>query len=264
MERLVIYCKSFKGDFDRVKIMLDSIKNYNTDRIPFFVSVPKEDIALFKTLDGANIISDEEILATIASQGWIQQQLVKSNFWRLGISKNYICIDSDSYFIRPFSIKDFMYNEETPYTVMHEQKELFSWSVNKVSQLGFDPKHSFLESRKSIMDIFQRTNRYYDFGPSPTIWSADVWRSLDDEYTKANGLTFAQLIEHTPSEFGWYGEALLAFRAIEIMPIEPLFKVFHYPQQYLEYKQQGVTEEMIAQNYMGVVMQSNFNAPLKY
>ena len=38
----------------------------------------------------------------------------------------------------------------------------------------------------------------------------------------------------------------------------------HYPQQYIEYKQQNVTEEMIAQNYMGIIMQSNFNGPIKY
>ena len=79
-----------------------------------------------------------------------------------------------------------------------------------------------------------------------------------------NNLTFPQLIDYSHSEFSWYGEALLAFKAIEIYPIEPLFKLFHYPQQYIEYKQQNVTEEMIAQNYMGIIMQSNFNGPIKY
>jgi len=56
----------------------------------------------------------------------------------------------------------------------------------------------------------------------------------------------------------------LAFKSISLYPIEPLFKVFHYAQQIQEYKDQGYTEQMIAQNYYGIIMQSNYNAQNKY
>lgn len=266
MEKIVLYCKSYHKDVDRVKSLLDSITFYNHDSIPFYISVPKSDIELFKhTLGSADytLVCDEDIF-TISDNNWIAQQIIKSNFWKLGISENYVCLDSDSYFIRPFYISDFMFNDNTPYTVIHEQKELFSWSVIRTNTLGFDPKEGFVNDRKKIMDLFGRSGKYYDFGPSPIIWNSNVWKSLEEKYMIPNNLAFPDLIAYSPSEFSWYGEALLAFKEIEIYPAEPLFKVFHYPQQYIEYKQQNITKEMIAQNYMGIIMQSNFNGPLTY
>lgn len=262
MEKIVLYCKSFNRDFERVKILLESIKKYNLDNIPFYISVPKSDYNLFSQLDGVSLILDEDIFHL--NGGWVSQQIIKSNFWKLDISENYVCLDSDSQFIRPFTFSDFMFNDHTPYTVIHEQKELFSWSITKIKELGFDPKEGFISDRQKIMDLFGRKSRHYDFGPSPIIWSSKVWKSLEEQYMIPNNLTFPNLIDYSPSEFSWYGEALLAFKSIEIYPIEPLFKVFHYPQQYIEYKHQNITEEMIAQNYMGIIMQSNFNGPLKY
>jgi len=263
MDKIVLYCKSYKNDFDRVVKLIDSIQKFNIDSIPTYVSVPKSDISLFKSIKGINLVEDE-LVYTGDKPGWIQQQIVKSNFWKLKIAENYVNIDSDSYFLKPFSVSDFMFNETTPYTVIHEQKELFSWSSTKINELGFNPKHGFEEDRKKIMELFGRKGKYYDFGPSPNIWSSKVWESLDANYTVPNKLTFDQLLEYSHSEFSWYGEALLAFKAIDIYPAEPLFKVFHYPQQYIEYKKQGITESMIADNYLGVVLQSNFNAPINY
>ena len=114
------------------------------------------------------------------------------------------------------------------------------------------------------MDVFGRNGKLYDFGPSPIIWSSKVWKSLEDNYTLTNGLNFEQLLNYSQSEFSWYGESLLHFKSIPIYPVESLFKVFHYAQQIEEYKQQGYTTQHIAQNYLGIIMQSNFNAPVKY
>jgi len=263
MKKIVLYCKSYRNDLERVKILYDSIQKYNVDNIPFYISVPQQDITLFKIFTNAILIPDEA-LYNVAGPGWIIQQIIKSSLWRLNVCENYVLIDSDSYFIKPFKVSDFMYNEDVPYTVMHEQKELFSWSISRTKELGFDPKDGFMQDRKKIMDLFRRESRYYDFGPTPSIWNCSVWKTLEEEYCKPNNLTFTNLIEFSPSELSWYGESLLAFKSIEIYPIEPLFKVFHYPQQYNEYKQQNITEEMIAQNYFGIILQSNWKSPLKF
>mgnify|MGYP003647724424 CR=1 FL=1 len=266
MENIVIYCKSYKNDVSRVEVLLASINKHNKDNIPFYVSVPKSDVSLFKNKLGTsnyNLLVDEDICAG-NNPGWIQQQIVKSSFWRLNLCENYVCIDSDAYFIKDFYEADFIYEGNIPYTVIHEQKELFSWTVGKTQDLGFDPKFSYIEDRKKIMDLFGRKGKYYDFGPSPTIWSSKVWKSLEEKYTEPNNLTFSKLIEYSNSEFSWYGEALLNFKSIPIYPIEPLFKVFHYPQQLLEYNQKNYTEEMISQNYYGIILQSNYTNKLKY
>jgi hypothetical protein len=124
MDKIVLYCKSYKNDFDRVVKLIDSIQKFNIDSIPTYVSVPKSDISLFKSIKGINLVEDE-LVYTGDKPGWIQQQIVKSNFWKLKIAENYVNIDSDSYFLKPFSVSDFMFNETTPYTVIHEQKNYF-------------------------------------------------------------------------------------------------------------------------------------------
>lgn len=265
-----LYCKSYRTDVHRVKILLESVVKHNMDSIPFYISVPKEDIEIFKSSLGTlnyNLLSDEEIYThTNTQRSWVTQQIIKSSFWKLGMTPNYVCLDSDSYFIRPFYIKDFIVEGtvDTPYTVMHEQKELFNWTCNKTSQLGFDPIESFKDCRQKIMDIFERKGRYYDFGPTPVIWSNAVWQSLQENYLSPNNLTFEHLIVNVSSEFTWYGEWLLESKVIPIMPIEPIFKVFHYQQQYHEAKHNHYKEEDFSKVYLGICMQSNSGSPLKY
>lgn len=271
MEKIVLYCKSYRNDIERISNLVESINIHNVDKIPFYISIPGSDVELFtnRNFPNTTIISDEQINGdpNLYNRGIDPRVLAFStrlNIWMAGLAENYFCLDSDAYFIRPFKVKDFMFDEETPYTVMHEQKELFSWTVTKIKELGFDPKGGFANDRNLIMSIFGRQGRLYDFGPNPVIFSSKVLECLNKQYLVPNNLTTEDLIKVSNDEYTWYGEALLVFEPIKIRPTEPLFKVFHYPQQYVEYKQQNITEEMITQNYMGIIMQSNFNSPLKY
>jgi len=266
VNKLILYTKSYSGDLNRLKVLIASIKQYNRDNIPYYVSVPKAELELFKCeIDTGyvNIIADEDIY-DIKTQNWKTQQIVKSSLWRLSLCANYVMIDSDSYFIKDFYLADFMYNDITPYTVMHEQKDLFEWTSKNYTQLGFEPYKGFVDTRKPIMELFGRTGRIYDFGPGPVIWNCNVWKSLHDNYLTPNNLKFEHLIETMPSEFTWYGEYLLVSREIDIIPVEPMFKFFHFANQYVDFQNQGYTEEHFKQNYLGIVMQSNWGAPLKY
>ena len=269
MNDLVLYCKSFNRDVDRAKILLESVKKFNEDKIPFYISVPKEDVSLFIDklgTGGYTLITDEEVCGEKYVQDWKTQQIIKSSFWKLGVCHNYMMIDSDSYFIRSFHESDFIYDKENhiPYTVIHEQKDLFAWTAKNTDVLGFDPQKSFAECRDPIQALFDRKGRLYDFGPGPIIWSTAVWSSLEEKYLKPNNMTFSMLISSVASEFTWYGEWLLTDKTIPLMPIEPIFKFFHYMQEYSEFKEKGYTEEHWAKNYFGVVMQSSSNLPLRY
>ena len=259
MNKLAIYCKSFFRDINRAKILAESVERYNIDNIPFYISVPTTDLSLFKSkLPGfVNLISDADILTNDLEQTWITQQIVKSSFWKTGVCENYVMVDSDSYFIKNFTISDFMYTDETPYTVCHEQKDLWNWSVWHTTQLGFDPKESFERDRQVVMNMFSRTGKVFDFGPGPVIWSRKVWETLD-EIMEGNKLTWMDLMRISASEFTWYGETLLYSKVIDLIPIEPPFKFFHYHQQYIESKQLGITQEHIARNYIGITLQSNW------
>jgi len=259
MEKLVLFCKTYINDEKRLRILKESIEKFNVDSIPFIVSVPKDNIAMFKNeFTDITFIEDESIHIGNES-GWLNQQIVKSNFWKLNMCENYLCIDADSQFITPFTIKDFMYNETFPYTVIHEQRELFSWLSCRTNILPFNPKESFIKDRKRIMDVFDRIGKYYDFGPTPVIWSSKVWRDLYEKYLEPNELEFIDLLHHSPSELTWYGESLLSFNSIPIYPTEPLFKVYHYKQQFEEDNVMNITDATLSDNYLGKVMQSNWN-----
>ena len=102
MVKLVLYCKSFSRDVNRCKLLLDSIVKYNKDSIPFYISVPKEDVQLFKSTlgtDGYILITDEELMNESLCQSWKNQQIVKMIFWKAIKTENYVVLDSDSYFI---------------------------------------------------------------------------------------------------------------------------------------------------------------------
>ena len=47
MHNVILYCKSYAGDVQRVKKLKTSIEKYNRDNIPFYISCPKQDKQLF-------------------------------------------------------------------------------------------------------------------------------------------------------------------------------------------------------------------------
>jgi hypothetical protein len=256
MNKIVLYCKSYANDVYRAKILLDSIIKYNTDNIPFYISVPETDIELFQSILGTEhytLVTDESI--DTDNEGWKGQQIVKSQFWKLGLCENYVCVDSDCFFIKPFCISDFMFDSETPYTICHEYKSFFEF-IDKIPILPFDPYESFTQERLQIMELFGRSGVVYDFGPGPTIWSTKVWQSLEDGYIKPNNIKFADLIHANGSEFTWYGEWLLQSQTIRLIPKGPLFKNYHYPHQYEFDTQYGYDTKKISKLYLGIGMQS--------
>jgi hypothetical protein len=267
MEKLVLYCKSYAPDLDRLMNLLESIEKFNVDLIPVYISCPKSDHSLFesKMPSFVHLLIDEYIVQDSIGQDWKTQQIIKSQLWKYIDIENYVCLDSDCYFIAPFKYDTFLIRDSIPYTVMHQQKNLFQWSCRYKTLLGFNPMQSFNESREKIKSLYGDTSSVnYDFGPVPVIWSSKVWKSLEEEYLNPQNLKFRDLIEFEPSEFTWYGQSLLAFNAIEIHPIEPLFMVFHYSQQYTQFKQQGYTEAELSTIYQGIVMNSNWGSPIKY
>jgi hypothetical protein len=242
MDKIVIFCKTFIRDIDKFGILLESIKKYNVDNISFYVSIPYTDIPKFINRFGNEsytIINDYEIY-NINEQSALNQQVIKLRFWKLNLCLNYVVIDSDSYFIKDFSEHDFLYDNKTPYTVMHQQKELFSWLSFYDKKIHKKSYEYYLYERKNVMTEFIRNGHFFDFGPTPCIWSSLVLQSLEKNYLEPEKIGYKDLIIKSPSELTWYGEWLLKDKTIPIIPIEPVFKVFHYKSQYLQLKKNKV------------------------
>lgn len=259
MDKLVLFTKSYRGDLQRAIKLSESIQKHNVDKLPYYVSVPKEDLEMFRNALPyyTKVIDDAEI--TNMNHGWVGQQYVKAMFYKLNLCEYYVCIDSDSYFFKDFETDDFLYNEQTPYMVMHEGTSFFEWCDRYSEEyLGFDPIKSFENEYKEIRKFLNNGGKkIMDHGPSPLIWDTDVWKEADDVFGIDN------LFSKCSAEIKWYGE-LVEYFQFNFVPCGPLFKVFHYKQQYDWYKQLGWNEEDFRKQYLGIVMQSNWGTELIY
>jgi hypothetical protein len=270
-EKFVIYCKSYKNDILRVSRLLESITNHNKDAIPVYISTPISDKTIFdehlhkytytwlsdESITSANQRLDQKLLES--TRGGLTQQVVKSEFWRVVPCDAYLCIDSDSVFIKDFYLSDFIAVDGNPYTVMQQSKEFLQHAINVGKKEIMD---NFLAESQLLKKEFNRTGPDYDFGPSPYLWSAKVWAALDEQLLKPKNQTLLDLVFRCPPENRWYGEALLVTQAIPLHPIENLFKVYHYEWQKKEAQQFKETSEELKRLYLGVISQSNWDRSL--
>jgi hypothetical protein len=270
----VLYCKSYRRDLLRVKRLLASLRLHNIQSIPFYISTPEADKAvLFELLgEGSDFhwISDESIIkanprAPVGIEktrpGGIAQQVIKSEFWRLGIAENYLCIDSDSIFIRDFGKADFLAPDGFPYTVLHQNKELFQMASNR-GHLRVEQE--LRKEAETVKALFGRDGPNYYCAPAPFIWSAQVWNSLDTQYLQPKGMTLWDLITPDHPESLVYGETLLKYQAIPVRMIEPLFRIYHYDWHFYLSRRLGETQAKLKQNFLGLIYQSSWESELDY
>jgi hypothetical protein len=271
LKDFVLYCKSYSRDFLRLKRLLESVNQFNVDRIDFYISTPTVDKALLEQVLGMNDyiwVADEDIVTANPRSdfakyqvmpGGLSQQIIKSEFWRLGFAENYLCLDSDCIFIRKFYKSDFLSNDGVPYTVLHQNKELFQIAINRGREMV---ERDLRIEAERVKTLFNRQGPNFYCAPAPFIWSAKVWQSLDSEYLEPKGMNLWELISPKHPETLIYGEALMRYRAVPLIAIEPLFRVYHYDWQYFLMKRLGESKAKLAQNYLGIIYQSAWELEL--
>lgn len=269
----VLYCKSYATDLLRVVRLAQSVAQFNHERIPFYVSVAQSELPLFRShLTGLDVhlISDDDILGAAPNisldqvhkmPGHLAQQVIKSQFWRLQIAHCYMCLDSDAFFIRPFSQADFLAQDGTPYTMVDEAHDVLEDALRQKRERIVN---AFNREADLVQGLFKRSGRRYSFGPFPLVWHRAVWESLEANYLAPRNMNFADAIEQAPIESRWYGEALLAFKAIDLLPCQALFKVYHYAWQKDMDQRAGVNQQALAGLYCGIINQSAWERELDW
>jgi len=265
--KIALYSCTFAKDLNRALRMAESVAKHNKDGIPFYISAPEDEIELFKSAFSGcsvNIIDERDILRANPKldieklyrlSGSTRQQIIKSEFWRLGLSENYLVLDSDCVFIRDFDEADFIVKDDIPYSVIHEGRDLL------LATERFGPataRRDFAERTEWIKTALGRPGISYQYGCAPFLWSRKVWDSLDKNYLSPRGESFLDAILYCASEFTWYGESLMAFKAIPLYPREQLFKHYDYEHQFWLDQALGYSEQVLAKDFMGVVYQSNW------
>jgi len=271
MSKLIFFCKSYLGDINRFERFWASLQKHNVENIPFFACVPEKDLDIFKEKISNSLliqwITDEKVVE-MSPGGNIEiyrdlspslsQQIIKSEAWRVLEIENYVCFDSDSVVIRDLGIKDFLSQDGAPYTVMHQHKMFWELSLKRSEKY----LNNYLELSEKIKSFFDRSGPDFNFGPTPCIWSKNVWKDLYEKTLKPSGRSFWDAIIEIPSEIMWYGEAILEHKSIPLIPIDPLMKAYLYPWQLKgSYK---LPKKKLAKIYIGVVYQSNWEFELNY
>lgn len=270
MNKFCMYCKTYSGDFDRFKILLESFNKFNKENINLYVSVTEAEIEQFLQFqsDTVKVISDESYakpyLATQTrygfSVGYVNQEICKLCFWEAGFCENYLCLDSDSFFIRDFYISDFMANENTPYSVLVMDKDL---STEKYYKDWWDGRQK--EIRK-IYGYVGLNDKRYRTCHNTQVFSIKVLQSLKNDFMKSKNLDYKDLIEISPFEFTWYNVWLQKSEMIDIIAVEPFFKMFHVRIEYILHRIKMITKDDLARAYVGVILNSNWekHPPVDY
>ena len=77
-------------------------------------------------------------------------------------------------------------------------------------------------------------------------------------------MTFWDISTSERPETLLYLESLLKFRAIPLYPVEQLFRIYYYDWQYYLLRRQGETPEKLANQYLGLIYQSNWDSGMDY
>ena len=195
--------------------------------------------------------------------GWEQQMIIKLKLHEHISTNNLLIIDSDGKFIRPFYEKDFIAYDNIPYSIVHENKQIAEYET---ALKGGDYNNTgYAKAVRAYRDIFGfKSNKIYDYGPNPHLWSTKVLGDLYSNYLNYFGLELEEFCLTIKNKYGihfretlTYGEYLMASSSIDIIPSGPLFKTFHWHEMVEFEKGTGLElEENIAKNYLGRIMQS--------
>ena len=238
MDSLVLFCKSYAPDLERCVQLVRSVERYNQDGIAFYLSVPREDQARFQDRlgrVGVNYLVDEDIVRAEVVQSWRIQQLLKFGFAKTGIAENYLLVDSDFVLIRNFTRDEFFAFPGVPYTICWETRSNpFQRRLIGTGDADDDQHYPKMLTEvragvRKIQETFGRRGPWLSFG-APAIWASRVVVALEEDAKTNRGLDLIGLLEQAPFEMNWYGEFLLASRAIPMVPRDNV--AFHFISDY--------------------------------
>jgi hypothetical protein len=262
MASIGLLVKSYRGDLPYAERLIASLDRYNVTNVPTWVVVPEEDLPMFaqfanphREVISQSVLGKHLVDGPIGDlrTGYANQEIVKLSFWELGLVDNYFTLDSDAIIVRDFDRNDFMFDDDTPFTILVEDNDL------KVDR---DYYNQYWQSREASLRIIQTEVGLNDprilTCHGHQIMSGTVLRSLRDEFLNPRGWTYRDMLAVSPYEYSWYNFWLQAKQPIPIKIREPLIKVLHSAEQHVHYAMANVTLDDVARGYLGIVVNSNF------
>jgi hypothetical protein len=254
--------KTYRNHFSFVERLMESIHVNNIEGIHTYIVVPSSDLPLFTKFENSNtsivieesiptVFAETEIDGTRAS--YINQEISKLAFHRLNLSENYMCLDSDGIFLKPFRYSDFLSKSGEPYIVLIEDNEI------RMDSEYYDRYWKGRSSSlKSILRFLQMDeNEVWLNCHNFQIFSSSVLRDFESNVLRKHEKDFLDLMKISAYEFSWYNYYRQSL-GIPMKIREPYFKVFHTEYQLSLARLSDLNTEAISRGYFGVCLQSNF------
>ncbi|NTW29705.1 MAG: hypothetical protein HGA33_00310 [Candidatus Moranbacteria bacterium] len=207
-----------------------------------------------------HVITDESYAASYftterywgLSLGYLNQEICKLAFWETGCCENYLCVDSDAYFVRNFYKKDFIREDGVPYSVLVMDKDL---NIERHYQEFGAWRQEMI---KKIFDYVGYADDRMLTCHGMTVMNRSVLENMKDVFLSAKGVAYRDLISIAPYEYTWYNVWLQKAGIIPVLGVEPFFKTFHARIEYVFSKSRMLRESDIALRYVGIVLNSNW------
>lgn len=262
LKDIALFIKSHRPDLALVRRLLDSIAQYNRDEISVFISVPSDDVLAFQDLprrfSDVSVLTDDYFSIPRVDQkvwnftpGYITQQLVKLNVHRLSEARNYLILDSDTYFIRDFGIKDFIAPDGTGLTVLAEDKDLVADPAYAAFAEGRAMKIDLIAERLAVPPLSRTTCH------NNTVFQGSVLHDFH-EWCRSEGLSLLDLMAIAPVEFTWYNFFLVKHCPERLMRTEPFIRMMHTRSEYRRLVAAGFNHESLRRSYLGVCLNSGW------
>ncbi len=207
--KTVIITPSYAPDFERCKILCESVTNFATSYDQHIIIVDARDLALFQTLKAPKIriITKESILPrwikkipfskrwwfsfkTLPVRGWILQQIIKMSVAEHIDADMYLFIDSDIMLIRPVDMSFFMRNGKVRMYRFPRVKKDFTekrhmawyryagklFGLKGEDYLQYDYIGPFVTWRK---DTLIKMNRHIEKLTGKKHWQMEICNTLD-------------------------------------------------------------------------------------
>jgi hypothetical protein len=213
---------------------------------------------------------------------------VKLHLDRLDLADAWLMVDSDFYFVRDFTARDFVdgegrlgfvvsrerhaYAPSNPRLMSHvhgstaltplTREELLALVVPGAEYGTIPALHRLrdalvrptnFELQRRIRRVFRPRGSPLEYMPGP-VWSPRALARFRAEFLSPRGLDARKLIEYSPWEYVWLGEWMIASGWAHVFPMEPVFLHFDSEAAVAQAKSRGLTEARIAERYLGIAL----------
>lgn len=301
-DRAGFFCKSFDGDFTPLAQLLTSFEAHNPENLQLTLSLPEAHIPAFREglgtgLRNVRMVADESYCEQDLSRmaGWHAQQVCKLMSWKVVEADHYAVLDSDCYFIndvrapsiRPHSAKKYIACASFIRTVVRSDngdllRYLKGQLVPNSSHFPKDPTFAADRldeyaaykdmpqdnpdaiARSNIpMKVFGRDQERWLFNMPGQIFSSELLRELCTLFAE-HGLTAVDAIRICPWEYNWYGEYAASHgHADTEFRVSP-FLHFQDAAGIRFAREQGLTEQVIADKFLFIQMAARHVRDLRF